>query len=237
MTGLLNNAADLGQDSQIGIINRLAPVTGLKVVDIGCGRGDLVRQLAELADDVIGVEPDPIQAARNREAGSGTRYSFVEAPAQVLPFDDNSMDGVFFSYSLHHIPAEQMANALVEAARVLKPGVGFLYVLEPLPTGTLDALYRPFHDEMEVRTLAYAALADAAAPRFGEAEEYVFEDSPRRYAGFDEFAARVTGATYNNIPLDRVDTPEVRAAFEAGKAEDGYVFRVFNRVNLYRAKR
>ena len=89
---------------------------------------------------------------------------------------------------------------------------------------------------MEARTQAYAALASAAAPRFGEAKEYLFEDSPRRYASFDEFAARVTGATYNNIPMDRVDTAEVRAAFDAGKTGDGYVFRVFNRVNLYRGK-
>ncbi len=143
------------------------------------------------------------------------------------------MDGVFFSYSLHHVPREHMDGALAEATRVLKPETGFLYVLEPMLAGSMEAVYRPFHDETEVRTLAYDALRRAAAPRFAEARELRYRESVR-YDSFATFVEEVAGTTYSEFPRERLDTPEVRAMFEAGRTDDGYVFTQHNRVNLYR---
>jgi hypothetical protein len=37
--------------------------------------------------------------------------------------------------------------------------------------GSMEAVYRPFHDETEVRTLAYDALRRMAVPRFVEARD------------------------------------------------------------------
>jgi len=123
------------------------------------------------------VEPDPIQAEKNRLAKPVAGLTFIEAPGQALPIDDNSIDGVFFSFSFHHIPGEYMDGAIAEAVRVLKPETGFLYVLEPLLTGSMEDVYRPFHDETRVRTLAYAALGRSATSRFVEARDVISQHS------------------------------------------------------------
>lgn len=53
-----------------------------------------------------------------------------------------------------------MAQALAEAARVLRPG-GHLYVSEPVYAGPLNDVIGLFHDEREVRAAAQAALDEA----------------------------------------------------------------------------
>ncbi len=233
MRDLVSNAEDLGAVDEIDVIDRLVPVAGLNVVDVGCGDGRLTRQLAERGAKVLGIEPDPIQAEENRTAEAMPGLSFIEAPGQALPIDDGLLDGVFFSYSLHHVPREHMDGALAEAMRVLKPETGFLYVLEPLLTGSMETVYRLFHDETEVRTLAYDALRRVVEPRFAEARELRYSE-PVRYDNFATFVEEVAESTYNDMPREQLDTPEVRAMFEAGRADEGYLFTQHTRVNLYR---
>jgi ubiquinone/menaquinone biosynthesis C-methylase UbiE len=233
MRDLVSDAGDLGEVDEMDVIGRLVPVAGLNVMDVGCGGGRLTRQLVKRGAVALGVEPDPIQAEKNCAAEPVSGLTFVEAPGQALPIDDDSMDGVFFSYSLHHVPREFMDAALAEAARVLKPETGFLYVLEPMLAGNMEAVYRPFHDETEVRTLAYGALKRAAAPCFAEAREFRYRELVH-YDSFATFVDEVAGTTYSDFPRERVDTPEVKALFEAGRTQDGYVFTQHIRVNLYR---
>lgn len=233
MRDLISDAEDLGEADEMDVIDRLVPIVGLNVVDVGCGGGRITRQLAERGAKVLGVEPDPIQAEKNRAAEAVPGLSFVEAPGQALPIDDGFMDGVFFSYSLHHVPRKHMDGALAEALRVLKPETGFLYVLEPMLAGSMEAVYRPFHDETEVRTLAYDSLKRVAAPRFAEAHELRYRELVR-YDSFATFVDEMAGTTYSDFPRERLDTPEVRAMFEAGRTDDGYVFTQHVRVNLYR---
>lgn len=233
MRDLIGDAEDLGESSEMGVIDRFVPVAGLDVADVGCGDGRFARQLAERGARVLGIEPDPIQAEKNRAAEAVPGLTFVEAPGQALPIEDGSLDGVFFSYSLHHVPREHMAGALAEAMRVLRPENGFLCAVEPLLTGGMEAVYRPFHDETEVRTLAYDALRRVVAPRFAEAQELRFREAVR-YDDFATFLEQMTGTTYNDLPRERVDTPEVRAAFETGRTDDGYVFAQHIRINFYR---
>jgi ubiquinone/menaquinone biosynthesis C-methylase UbiE len=233
MRDLLNDAEDLGDVDETDVIDRLVPVAGLNVLDVGCGGGRLTRQLAERGANALGVEPDPIQAEKNRAAVVMPGLSFVEASGQALPFEDNFMDGVFFSYSLHHVPREHMDRVLTEAARVLKPKTGFLYILEPLLGGSLEAVYRPFHDETEVFALAYDAIKRAAAPRFAEARELLYRELVR-YDSFAAFVEEVAETTYYAFRREQVDTPEVEALFQAGRTDNGYIFTQYTRVNLYR---
>ncbi len=233
MRDLISDAEDLGEADEMDVIDRLVPVAGLNLVDVGCGGGRITRQLAERGAKVLGVEPDPVQAEKNRAAEAVPGLSFAEAPGQMLPLDDAIKDGVFFSYSLHHVPRDHMDGALAEALRVLKPETGFLYVLEPMLAGSMEAVYRPFHDETEVRTLAYNALRRVAEPRFAEARELRYRE-PVRYDSFATFVEEVAGTSYSDFPRERLDTPEVRVLFEAGRTDDGYVFTQHTRVNLYR---
>ena len=224
----------LGEKTDIEVIDELLSVTAMNLVDVGCGAGQSSRNLAARGARVLGVEPDPIQAEKNRQAPPIHNLTFVEARAEALPVDDNSVDGVFFFRSLHHVPTVQMDKALLEAARVLKPESGFLYIVEPAMTGSHFPVMKPFHDETTVRTEAQAALARTAAGLFKNHDYFEYMQYPR-YDGFEALVTRVTGNTFNSIRRESVENDAVRITFEAGRTPEGdYVFTQPMLLNLYR---
>lgn len=232
---LADDAEDLGKADEIDVIAGLVSLAGCRLVDIGCGGGRVTRGLVARGAVAVGVEPDPIQAAKNREAEPVPNLAFAEAPGEALPLADDAMDVALFSYSLHHVPETKMAAALAEAIRVLKPVTGTLLVMEPMLSGTMEALYRPFHDKSPVRRAAYGAMRRNAKPRFAEHREvYWCEDS--RYDDFESFVAENVSTTHTAFSRERIDTPEVRARFDAGRKDDGFVFSQFIRLDLFRGR-
>ncbi len=233
----MSERTDLGERSDAAAVLAATPVAGLTLVDVGCGAGKNARDLAEAGAKVLAVEPDAIQAARNREAAPSPGVTFVEARAERLPVETGVMDGVVFFRSLHHVPVKAMAAALAEAARVLKPETGFLCVIEPGMTGTYFPLIRPFHDETRVREAAQEALALSAAPLFGERLSFRYLQHVR-YPDFGALVARALGQTFNAVERELVETAEVRALFEAGRTDKGdYAFEAPMLLDLFRAPR
>lgn len=216
---------DLGEMADVTAIERIVEVRGLKLLDVGCGAAAASRDLASLGAMVDGIEPDPIQAAKNREATPFAGVVLHEGRAEQLPFAAQSVDGVLFFRSLHHVPLLEMDTALREATRVLKPHAGFLCVVEPGMTGSHFQVMKPFHDETGVRIAAQAALSRLAGEqRFREHSRYRFVQHPR-HASFEAMVTRVTGHTFNSISRESVETDEVRSLFEAGLTEQGdYAF-------------
>jgi SAM-dependent methyltransferase len=231
---------DLGERADVAAVAALTSVAGLTVVDVGCGAGKASRALAALGASVIGVEPDPIQAAKNREAEppafdpGAPGIVFHEARAERLPIASGSADGVIFFRSLHHVPVEAMESALAEAARVLKAATGFLCVVEPGMDGAHFPLMRLFNDETRARHAAQAALERSARRLFKEFELFRYVQYPR-YANFEALVARFTGQTFIDIRREQVETDEVRALFEAGLTETGdYLFEQPMLLDFYR---
>jgi ubiquinone/menaquinone biosynthesis C-methylase UbiE len=106
----------------------LAGASG-RVVEIGAGTGvnlDLYRGI----EDLTLVEPDPHMAARLRErlgeGGGAAPRRLVEAPAEALPFADDSFDTGVATLVLCTVP--DPAAAVAELARVLKPGGRLLFI-------------------------------------------------------------------------------------------------------------
>jgi ubiquinone/menaquinone biosynthesis C-methylase UbiE len=226
----------LGILSDIDAVASLIGLKGLTVIDVGCGPGNNARELSAHGASVMAIEPDPIQADKNRVAPPIPGVTFVEARAEELPIPEKSVDGVFFFRSLHHVPVARMDAAIEKAASALKPG-GFLFVAEPAMTGTHFAVMRPFHDETRVRTEAQAALARTATKLFRDEEAYVYEQR-LRYDNFEAMVSRVTGQTFNKIRRSDVETEQVRSLFEAGRlATGGYEFVQPMLVNVYRNAR
>lgn len=95
-----------------------------RLLDVGCGTGDLLAVFAAHGYDVAGLEPSPAGAARARECG-------IEVETGTLadaPWPARSFDAVLFNHSLEHI--EDPAGAIAQAAALLSPG-GLLAVAVP----------------------------------------------------------------------------------------------------------
>lgn len=224
---------DLGRATDAEIIERLVELDGREVVDVGCGGGAVSAKLAALGATVLGLEPDPIQAAKNRDADPIPNVTLVEGSAESIPRESGTVDAVIFGKSLHHVPKDLMDAALREAARVLKPGTGLLYSLEPDIRGEFSQLMKPFHDETQVRAWAQEALTRTADPLFEEAAQYWYEITVT-FHDFESFAGRALGATFNDIDAGKIMTDEVRRNFEAGRSGDEFSFHNLMRVRLYR---
>lgn len=224
---------DLNCATDLEAIDRLLNVEGLKLLDVGCASGAQDRELVARGATVLGVEPDPVQATKNRIGAPLPGLEFAEARAQALPVESHTVDGVFFFRSLHHVPIDAMDAALREAARVLRRR-GFLWVVEPGMTGAQFQLMRPFHDETVVRSAAQAALARNGEALFESVELFRYVVYPR-HRDFETFVAHVTGQSFNNITRDQVETEVVRRTFDAGRTPDGdYVFDQPMLLNFYR---
>jgi ubiquinone/menaquinone biosynthesis C-methylase UbiE len=152
-----SSARDLGIRSHLdALLATVGPVHDLRVLDIGCGEGHLVRALAEQGAHVTGYDPF-IAETPLTEQGAGS-YRLANAPADALPEPDHEADLVLFVFSLHHVPGARLESALAEARRVLRPS-GRLYVAEPLAQGPHQYIIELFHDETAVRKGAADALA------------------------------------------------------------------------------
>jgi ArsR family transcriptional regulator len=103
----------------------------LVVADLGCGTGQLSEILAPYVARVIAVDgsPDMLDEARRRLRNAGN-VELRRGSLEALPIGDGKVDAALMGLVLHHVP--DPAQALVEAARVLKPG-GRALVIDMLP--------------------------------------------------------------------------------------------------------
>ena len=232
-------AEDWGLQSDFRVLDKLVRVDGRFIVDAGCGAGRLCRKLAEAGAVVLGVEPDPVQAEKNRQAEVVANVSFAQASAAQIPVEPRSVDGIVFGNSLHHVPARDYGLVFDEIHRILKPD-GFLYVQEPVAAGSHQDVMELFHDETEVRLRAYRALVSLAHPAFQRMRE-VYYDVQRHFESFDAFADHYSHLSYNSGKYDgdRVRNNEVKGRFERHRDErkGGYTLIQPMRINCYSTPR
>jgi SAM-dependent methyltransferase len=200
------------------MLERLVAPAGKDVVDVGCGGGALVRELAAAGARPIGIEisEEQLAAARGHneseaEAGPGPRARYLVGRAEALPLADGSVDLVVFMRSLHHVAPEHLQTGLREARRVLRPD-GAVYVAEPLAVGDFFALTSLVEDELEVRRAAQAALADAE--RVGlERAVTIDYDVTVCLPDVEAFRARTVSVDPERAPVFEARREEIAAAF------------------------
>lgn len=98
-----------------------------RVLDVGCGEGQVGRVAARVdgVELVVGVDPTSAQVAEAARRGGGPRLA--RAGAAHLPFAAGSFDAAVACLVFEHI--EEMDSAIAEVARVLAPGGRFLFLL------------------------------------------------------------------------------------------------------------
>jgi SAM-dependent methyltransferase len=106
----------------------LAGASG-RTLDIGTGTGSNLPLFPSDVEELILAEPDRHMTRVLRQKLKETTWpdiELVQAPAESLPFADSSFDCVTCTMVLCTVP--EPAEALVEVARVLKPGGKFLFL-------------------------------------------------------------------------------------------------------------
>jgi ubiquinone/menaquinone biosynthesis C-methylase UbiE len=98
------------------------------VLEIGAGTGTNLPHYDERAESLVVTEPEPAMLRRLEQKASGRARpaEVVRAPAEALPFEDESFDTVVSTLVLCGV-ADQ-AGALGEIRRVLRPGGRLLFL-------------------------------------------------------------------------------------------------------------
>lgn len=143
---------------RLGYIERIVPLAGKKVLDVGCGGGILSEAMAQAGAVVTGIDlgDRALKVARLHQMESGVAADYrlisAEALADEMP---ETFDVVTCMEMLEHVP--EPASIVAACARLVKPGgyvffstlnrnpksylfaiLGAEYVLKLLPRGTHD---------------------------------------------------------------------------------------------------
>ena len=157
---------------------------GMKVADIGCGHGPLQTSVEALGAEWIGIEP----FALDRE--------LIKAPAEKLPFPDDSFDLVIMNSVTEHIP--DISAAFKEVGRTLKNGGKFI---------GYAAFMESFH-EISYNQLSHKALEYYAS----ENQMTLTRIAPSKAFGIDYHCARMIEpiVRFNSIFSKRIFRPPIR---------------------------
>lgn len=152
---------------------KLDCLSGLRILDIGCGGGILAEPLARLGADVVGIDPaeENVEIAKLHAEQSGLAIDYRATTAEELADAGERFDIVIASEVVEHVA--DLSLFVKRAAEMVKPGgfmavttinrtmksfalaiVGAEYVLRWLPVGThtWDKFVRP--EEMRDRFAA-----------------------------------------------------------------------------------
>jgi SAM-dependent methyltransferase len=152
------------------------------VLDIGCGRGELLGLLREAGIDASGIDADADMVAYAR--GEGLEVEQADLIEHLQQLGDRSLGGIFMGQVVEHLPAATLVEALRLAAAKLRPG-GLLVAETINPLSPL-ALRSYFADLTHAQPLVPETLELLA-----------------RQAGFAETEVR-----FLNEPADRLTEPD-----------------------------
>jgi SAM-dependent methyltransferase len=207
------------------------PLEGKVIVDVGCGGGDLVRKLAENGARVTGIDtPEMIQ--KSAETTKVANESFIAGKGEALPMESNIADMIIYMASFHHIPTENMTDALIDCKRVLKKN-GLALFLEPVAQeGSYFELIRFIEDERDIQDNGYEAIkgADVLGLKHLKEELIYFERSFDDYIGLLDFF--VDDENERDRIKDQALQTATRIVLESGSDLETYRFKSICRINI-----
>jgi len=128
---LLNRLMSMGQDQawRARLLDALGAVARGRVLDAGCGTGDVALALAARGAQVVGVDPsrEMLRLARAK----APHIAWVQADALHLPFRPGAFDGAVSAFVLRNVPSR--AAFFAEQARAVRAGgaVAHLELVRP----------------------------------------------------------------------------------------------------------
>jgi ubiquinone/menaquinone biosynthesis C-methylase UbiE len=137
----------------------LAPGSGLRWIDVGCGNGAFTELLVERCApaEVQGIDPSEGQLAFTRTRHTARVAEFRQGDAMALPFSERSFDAAVMALVIFFVP--DPAKGVAEMVRVVRPGGTVATYAWDLPGGGFPL--EPIHAEM--RALGLTPLRPPSA--------------------------------------------------------------------------
>jgi len=217
------------------IMKRILPLSGKRVLELGCGKAWTTRMLVERfsAAEVVATEVDKIQHEKNLAITDLPQVRFVYGGAEDIDAPDAGFDRVIMFKSLHHVPGDRMDDALKEIRRVLRPG-GLAYFSEPVYWGDFNEILRLFNDEKVVRKAAFETLKRTVENGDMELVQEVFFQAPGHYPQWKDFDDQFLNVTFLEHNIDDALYEEIKSSFMQHMQDDGVHLLKPHRVDLLR---
>ncbi|MCI0713829.1 MAG: methyltransferase domain-containing protein [Chloroflexi bacterium] len=111
---------------------------GMRVLDVGCGRGEILLHCARLGADAYGIDYAPVAMSLSKkllekveEEGITSQVGISQADAKHLPFPDGYFDRALMFDVVEHLHPWELDEAMREVYRVLKPEGRFIVHTAP----------------------------------------------------------------------------------------------------------
>jgi ubiquinone/menaquinone biosynthesis C-methylase UbiE len=138
------------------ICNELEIKPGEKILEAGCGTGNLAIKIKERGGDVIGLDncKEALEIYKKKDPNAKIVLADLR---EKLPFPDNYFDKIACNNTLYIIPKEKQLDVLKELYRILKPE-GKIIITNPLKESRIYKIYTAgiranFKKEGLVRTI------------------------------------------------------------------------------------
>lgn len=120
---------------------RLGVTAGTRVLDVGCGAGQLALIAARAGARVVGcdIATNWLEHARMRAAAEGLGITFEEGDAEALPYGDAEFDAVVSLIGAMFAPRPELVAT--ELTRVCRPG-GMIAMANWTPAGFVGQMFR-----------------------------------------------------------------------------------------------
>ena len=162
----------------------LAVTPGETVLEVGCGTGHCLSELARGVGPngkVLGVDISENMLAEAKKTldkdGCADRVELHCGDAEHLPYDSESIDGMFASFTLELFDTPELPKVLAEWRRVLKPG-GRLVVVAVSKRGgrrivvkAFEWTHKHFPNLMDCRPIYVSRALQAADFRIQDVKE------------------------------------------------------------------
>jgi SAM-dependent methyltransferase len=155
--GAVEQAIDAGF---MPVVRRYASAAGAgrnsrAYLDVGCAFGYYVKRLGEVGWDAAGVDVSRYAIERGRARGI---EGITVAPAQDLPFPDDSFDFVTAIDLIEHVPSEEAGLVVAEVRRVLRPGGLTLFATPNFLSNAYWNVYTPGFEDPDLTHINYQSV-------------------------------------------------------------------------------
>ena len=164
-------------------LKKLAPQRGERILEVGFGTGHCLVEIAKAVGSsgmVLGIDISDQMVAHSQDLlkreGLAERVELKCGDAEQLPYESNSVDGIFFSFTLELFDTPELPKVLAECKRVLRPGgrIVVVAVSKEGKQGVIVSIYEWVHKHfpnlMDCRPIFVRRALEAAGFTIKEAD-------------------------------------------------------------------